>query len=362
MLSFALNMTYYLKQKDEGEKIMKIYRQGAILALIAAAAVTGCGGKGNSQNAGQPVLQVNDYLVGEEEYDFFCSLYKAQASADFWAEYGIDVSGAESGWDTPNQQGLTARQYMNQLAEKEIVRYAVILSAAKERRIPVTESYDAMKQRLEEINTAGSGVSGYGMSSWNMQNLFSYLYTDMEASLKKELAEKEFVFTEEELREHYETMDHSAITLRGSLKAEVDLFYYISTATEEERVYQEQQLQKIAADLEAGGNAEELVKKEQEDGTGLTVFLEQEISTEAVGRDDLLTQAVLTELYERAEGDIVSGDFAGVPCVFRVRQLVKDGGRFEDSRDKVEADMINIAYDDFINQAVEDASVVRFSR
>ena len=76
MLSFALNMTYYLKQKDEGEKIMKIYRQGAILALIAAAAVTGCGGKGNSQNAGQPVLQVNDYLVGEEEYDFFCSLIR----------------------------------------------------------------------------------------------------------------------------------------------------------------------------------------------------------------------------------------------------------------------------------------------
>ena len=101
-------MTYYLKQKDEGEKIMKMYRRGAILALIAVAAVTGCGGKGNPQNAGQPVLQVNDYLVGEEEYDFFCSLYKAQASADFWAEYGIDVSGAESGWDTPNQQGLTA--------------------------------------------------------------------------------------------------------------------------------------------------------------------------------------------------------------------------------------------------------------
>ena len=320
------------------------FRYFTVLSLLfwLSFLCTGCGLW--SRNS----MRIGEYVVSGEEYEFFYDMQKARASGDFYAEYRIDVSKGERGWQTPNEEGLTAEEYANELTRETIVRYVSVRSLAEERGIPVWEGFEALQQRAAELNEAGTGPTGYGMTRWTEESLFLYLYQDLENQLLRYMAENEFDFTEDQTREAYGRMDITGVAMRGDLQATVDICYCFNPG-ETDSILLEDALDAV---YEAWRRGEDIA--DVREGLNLQILTKTQVSTKDVGRDDMFTQTLLTELFSHEKGDIFRGEFAGLPSVCRVREIERQEGDFESSKDLVRNYLIREQYEKAVEQRMQN--------
>ena len=324
---------------------------GICLIFCFMAAGCGAGQDGRASEAGEETARINEYTVTQEAYNFFYDMNKARAASDFYSEYGIDVSGADADWDTENEEGISASEYAEELTVQAITRYAAVWTCARERGLETLDGYSGLKEKLEEVNSSGSGVTGYGMTKWTEENLFMYLYQDLESRLLKEVGENEFEFSEAELRAHYEEMDKDSLALRGELRARINVWYCADESAAdlpEVKQYLGTVYEALTGGDEAPAPAGDL---------GIERLQDHEIGTGMTGLDDMFGQAVLTELFRHQEGDVFQGVYSGLPTVVQVLSAEKTGGDFEPSVPAGRNALIQRKYGEMIEDKMDKVSI-----
>lgn len=206
-----------------------------ILTVICAAAFCACGTNAVEEDA--PVMEIDGQSVVKEEYQMLVREHVSEVTR----QYSTDEANREDFWTEKFSQGEPLKELMR-LTKEELVYQKTIVGLAQE--LGITEAVDYLTLKEQQENPK---ASGYGLSSGEMKDYYSYVYTGLRAQVTEEL-KRRYEFSEEELRKLYEE-NISSYTSDVSVRM---LVAEISSGTKEAV------LQKITASMEAGADAQEL--------------------------------------------------------------------------------------------------------
>lgn len=113
--------------------------------------------------------------VSSAEWEFYQNMFRAEVSAHYYLEYGMDLDTAGS-WNVPCE-GQTASQMLARLARGEIARDDALRQLAQELGAEPMDPFSQMARELEEVNARraadkNSGLPVYGTEAYTIQTYY----------------------------------------------------------------------------------------------------------------------------------------------------------------------------------------------
>ncbi len=138
-----------------------------------------------------PILTVNTDPIDSRKFLLQMSTNRAQVSQYFYDHYGVQDSATF--WTTPHG-GVTPLTMIKQLTTQQLVRLTVQLEMARTRGLVRDISYGAMLANMQQENQRRAAAVAqhqpvYGPTSFTEATYFSYITSNLEATLKQNLEE-----------------------------------------------------------------------------------------------------------------------------------------------------------------------------
>lgn len=114
-------------------------------------------------------------FVSSAEWEFYQSMFRAEVSAQYYQEYGLDLD-TDAAWNI-SCDGQTASQMLARMACEEIARDDALRQLAQELNTEPMDKFSDMAKQLEQVNlqrTAdkSSGQPVYGTETYTMQTYY----------------------------------------------------------------------------------------------------------------------------------------------------------------------------------------------
>ncbi|POP34615.1 hypothetical protein C3B58_01935 [Lactonifactor longoviformis] len=176
----------------------------AVCCFLAVIIVSCIYIRGKNTTAQGTALTVNGYSVAEEEFQMILSDYRSKV----YSLYSSDEIHKESFWIT-EYDGETPLKKIEGLAVEHLVRNKTIQKLSEKRGLTKKFSYsdiieETKKENAERKQAYDSGQAVYGMRSYEIDDYYKYLYSNMEAALIVDLIKNTIEVTEEECKTYYE--------------------------------------------------------------------------------------------------------------------------------------------------------------
>ncbi len=194
-----------------------------IMAILSAAAITGCGTR--SIKDSDVVMEIAGQPVVKAEYQMVLQGYVAEVKS----QYSTEEANAEDFWDM-DQDGKEPLAQIMELAKDDLIHKKAVAQLAKAAGIAGETDYMSIAGKLETENAdrgnkAASGEVVYGLTSFQQQDYYSYVYTNLEAQLLESLKASHPI-SDQELEQIYQedqeryTSDISVRMLVGEMPSE----------------------------------------------------------------------------------------------------------------------------------------------
>ncbi len=170
------------------------------MAVFCAAAI-GCGTK--TVKNSDTVMEIAEETVVKEEYQMILKSYVARVKG----EYTTKEANQKNFWTTKYENGTPLEQIM-ELAKTDLIEKKVIAQLAKDVGITQETDYISMVEAMNQENTnreekKTSGNVVYGLTSFEIEEYYSYVYTTVESKLIENL-KKNHEISQEELEQIYQ--------------------------------------------------------------------------------------------------------------------------------------------------------------
>ena len=194
-----------------------------IMAILSAAAITGCGTR--SIKDSDVIMEIAGQPVVKAEYQMVLQGYVAEVKS----QYSTEEANAEDFWDM-DQDGKEPLAQIMELAKDDLIHKKAVAQLAKAAGIAGETDYMSIAGKLETENAdrgnkAASGEVVYGLTSFQQQDYYSYVYTNLEAQLLESLKASHPI-SDQELEQIYQedqeryTSDISVRMLVGEMPSE----------------------------------------------------------------------------------------------------------------------------------------------
>lgn len=159
-----------------------------------------CSAEKASKNS---VMEIDGLTVARSEYEMIIASCGTQESR----RYSTAEVNREDFW-TSGEKGDCPVDRVMDMAEEELVRKKVIAHMADDAGIETATDYDSILSEMEAQNHSNSdenaaGEKYYGLTSYEIEDYYSYIYSKAEAELLEYLKQK-YEVTEEEINREYE--------------------------------------------------------------------------------------------------------------------------------------------------------------
>lgn len=304
-------------------------------------------------------LTVNGESISEEEYGFYQGLERAEVSAYFYNLYDAQ-SDTRDFWST-SFEGETPEDILQERTIKEIVNTRSIFELADKYGIKRPESFEALKQDHSSINKerkkdSEAGETVYGPVKLSFHQYYLDVLNKLEQQLKVKLKEDFFNFSEEELKEYFESLDERLFHkgYEGTVH-----FYYIDS--EYFGGDNDSQVLNLFDELNAYLTVnKEVPINELVDQYQIPVSKQiYETESSSTGKDDetfLQMEKMLSILEVDKVSDVVEiGPFIGVMKVLEKEDL--GFSTFEENKEIIIREYLDVKYKELIENMISKAKV-----
>ncbi|MBO5303228.1 MAG: peptidyl-prolyl cis-trans isomerase [Lachnospiraceae bacterium] len=164
-----------------------------MIAVVCVAVLSACGTKTVENDA--PVMKIGDEMVVKAEYQMIVDRYRSNVTR----QYTTEEINQENFWTTEHKESVRPVDEVMELALKDITQKKVIAQLAKNAGTVTDTDYLSILEQMGVHNEE----SIYGLSNFEIDDYYAYVYTGIEAEYI-ESYKKEHPVSEEELKAVYE--------------------------------------------------------------------------------------------------------------------------------------------------------------
>lgn len=148
--------------------------------------------------------------MAEDEYRFYAQLRRAEVSAYFFQEHGVELGSDQGAWERP-YDGETPAKMLDQLVMEQAGYDQALRTLSQRYGTAPMPTYREMASELKEFNqqrqeTLENGGVIYGPTQYGAVEYYLTLRGNAETALVGAIIDEVLENHDRELREHYETM------------------------------------------------------------------------------------------------------------------------------------------------------------
>lgn len=174
-----------------------------ILCLCACSAKT----VENVQTVKNDAGSVNGEIITSDELNYYIMQLRTSVINKYVNDYGITYS--DNFWNE-EVSGVSAQEYLKNLAFDECVKSKIQLTKCKEYDIFDDISFSALKAKAEKINADNAGKKTVGISSIDMNVFYTYYVETGALKLKNVLVENGTIEKESDYDDYIASLIKSA--------------------------------------------------------------------------------------------------------------------------------------------------------